>query len=100
MCASHPEYMRTRVRATEMFTAGGDVGEALALAPFPLAVADIEVDVDRGGQSLVAIGRDLNHEAVLQQRKATRFNLTKVSDSCPTERQKENLFHLWIFFLQ
>lgn len=73
-----------------MFTAGGDVGEALALAPFPLAIADIEVDMDRGGQSLVAIGRDLNHEAVLQRRKATQFNLTKVS-----ERQKVKLFHLW-----
>lgn len=67
--------MRSRVRTAEMFTAGGDVGEALALAPFPLAVADVEVDVDRGGQSLVAIGRDLDHEAVLQRRKAVWFEL-------------------------
>lgn len=44
----------------EIFTAGRDVGEALVLASFPLAVADVEVDVDRSGESLVPIGRDLN----------------------------------------
>lgn len=79
-----------------MFTAGGDVGEALALAPFPLAVADVEVDVDRGGQSLVAIGRDLNHEAVLQQRKATRFNLS-IRQLSYRKTEGEIIIYLYFF---
>lgn len=40
----------------------------LVLAPFSLAVADVEVDVDRSGQPLVPVGRNLDQEAVLQQR--------------------------------
>lgn len=46
----------------EIFTTGRDVGEALVLAPFPLAVADVEVHVDRSGEPLVPIGRDLHEE--------------------------------------
>lgn len=53
------------------FTAGGDVGEALVLASFPLAVADVEVHVDRGGEPLVPVGRDLDQEGILRQRKTT-----------------------------
>ena len=41
-------------------TIGGDVGEALVLTSFPLAITDVEVDVDRSGESLVPIGRDFN----------------------------------------
>lgn len=52
----------------ELFTAGWDEGEALVLAPFSLAIADVEVDVDRSGQPLVPVGRNLDQEAVLQQR--------------------------------
>lgn len=40
----------------------------LVLAPFSLAVADVEVDVDRSGQPLVPVGRNLDQEAVLQQK--------------------------------
>lgn len=46
----------------ELFTAGRDVGEALVLASFPLAVADVEVHVDRRGESLVSIGRNLDEQ--------------------------------------
>lgn len=49
-------------------TAGWDVGEALVLASFPLAVADVEVDVDGSGESLVSVRRDFNQERVLQHR--------------------------------
>ena len=45
---------------------GGQVGEALALAPLPLAVADVEVDLRRAGQPLVPVGRDLHHKCVLE----------------------------------
>lgn len=41
-----------------------DVGEVLALAAFPFAVADVEVDMNRSGESLVSIRRDFNHECV------------------------------------
>lgn len=51
------------------FTAGRNVGEALVLAPFPLAVADVEVDVDRRGESLVPIGRDFNQQGSLKGQK-------------------------------
>lgn len=65
------------LREEESFTTGRDVGEALVLASFPLAVADVEVDVDRSGESLVPIRRDLNKEGILQQRKANALK------SCP-----------------
>ena len=55
-------------RRAGAFTAGGDVGEALVLASFPLAVADVEVDVDRRGEPLVPVGRDLDQERVLHRR--------------------------------
>lgn len=55
-----------------LFTAGWDEGEALVLAPFSLAVADVEVDVDRSGQPLVPVGGNLDQEAVLQRRRVTR----------------------------
>lgn len=58
----------------EVFTAGRDEGEALVLAAFPLAVADVEVDVDRSGQPLVPVGGNLDQEAVLQQRHAASLN--------------------------
>lgn len=81
-----------------MFTAGGDVGEALALAPFPLAVADVEVDVDRGGQSLVAIGRDLDHEAVLQRRKAAWFKLN-YHKVVPQRETEDDIFWSAIYLI-
>lgn len=52
----------------ETFTAGWDESEALVLAPFSLAVADVEVDMDWSGQPLVPVGRNLHQQAVLQQR--------------------------------
>lgn len=50
-------------------TGGRDVGEALTLAPFPLAVADVEVHVDGSGESLVPVGRDFNDKRILQHGK-------------------------------
>lgn len=45
-----------------VFTAGRDVGEMLTLAPFPFAVADVEVDVDGRGDPLVTVLRDFDEE--------------------------------------
>lgn len=56
------------------FTTGWDEGEVLVLAPFSLAVADVEVDVDRSGQPLVPVGGNLDQEAVLQQRQVILLN--------------------------
>lgn len=56
------------------FTTGWDKGEVLVLAPFSLAVADVEVDVDRSGQPLVPVGGNLDQEAVLQQRQVILLN--------------------------
>lgn len=60
----------------EIFTTGRDVGEALVLASFPLAVADVEVHVDRSGESLVPIGRDLYEERALQQKEKKVHEVT------------------------
>lgn len=49
-----------------MITIGRQVGEALALAPLPLAVADVEVDRHRAGYSLVPVGRDLHNKRTLK----------------------------------
>lgn len=39
----------------------------LVLTAFSLSIADVEVDVDRSGESLVAIGRDRHQERSLEQ---------------------------------
>lgn len=66
------------IKEREVFTTGWDEGEALVLAPFSLAVADIEVDVDRSGKPLVPVGGNLHQEAVLQKRQVILlFNDTK-----------------------
>lgn len=44
------------------------VGKALGLAPLPLAVADVEVNLHRAGYSLVPIWRDLHNKSVLKQK--------------------------------
>lgn len=49
----------------EDFTIGRDKGEMLVLTSFSLPIADIEVDVDWSGESLVAIRRDLHQERSL-----------------------------------
>lgn len=51
----------------EGFTVYRDEGEMLVLTAFSLPIADVEVDVDRSGQPLVAIGRDLHQETSLEQ---------------------------------
>lgn len=51
----------------EGFTIGRDEGEMLVLTAFSLPVADVEVDMDRSGESLVAVGRDLHQERSLEQ---------------------------------
>lgn len=47
------------------FTVSRHIGEALVLASFPLAVAHVEVDVDRAGEYLVPIRRDFNEKGIL-----------------------------------
>lgn len=49
-----------------MFTIRRQVGKALVLAPLPLAVADVEVDLHWVGYSLVTVGRDLHNECILK----------------------------------
>lgn len=48
-----------------MITIGRQVGEALVLAPLPLAVADVEVNLHRAGYSLVPVGWDLHNQRTL-----------------------------------
>ena len=43
-------------------------GEALALAPLPLAVADVEVNLHRAGYSLVPVRRDLHNKRTLKNK--------------------------------
>lgn len=49
-------------------TVGGNVGEALQLTPLPLAVADVEVDVNGGSEALRPVRRDFNQQRVLQHK--------------------------------
>lgn len=51
-----------------MITIGRQVGEALILAPLPLAVAHVEVDVHWAGYSLVPVGWDLHNHSGLQSK--------------------------------
>lgn len=48
-----------------MITIGRQVGEALVLAPLPLAVADVEVNLHGAGYSLVPVGWDLHNQRTL-----------------------------------
>jgi hypothetical protein len=48
------------------FTIGRHIGESLVLAPFPLAIAHIEVHLNRTGYPLVPIRRDFNVKRCLQ----------------------------------
>lgn len=60
--------MRRRRRKEQGgFTIGRDEGEMLVLTAFSLPIADIKVDMDRSGESLVTIGRDLHQERSLEQ---------------------------------
>jgi len=49
-----------------MITVRRQEGEGLALAPLPLAVADVEVDLHRAGYSLVPVRRDLHNKRILK----------------------------------
>lgn len=49
-----------------MVTVGRQEGEALVLAPLPLAVAHVEVHLHWAGYSLIAVGWDLHHQGTLQ----------------------------------
>lgn len=49
-----------------MITVWRQVGEALALAPLPLAIADVEVDVHRAGYPLVSVWWDLHNKSILK----------------------------------
>ena len=51
-----------------MITIGWQVGEALVLAPLPLAIAHVEVNVHRAGYSLVPVGWDLHNHSGLKSK--------------------------------
>lgn len=51
----------------ESVTVGGQVGEGLALAALPLAVAHVEADLDGAGHPLVSERRHLHHQRVLRR---------------------------------
>lgn len=55
-----------------MITVWGQVAEALVLAPLPLAIADVEVNMHWAGYSLVPVWRDLHNDAALQHRWDTK----------------------------
>ena len=73
VAASAKAYMSLNVTAYKnggeifmMITIGRQVGEALALAPLPLAVADVEVDMHGAGYSLVSVRWDLHNDRTLK----------------------------------
>lgn len=73
-CEKSCQSVSVAIKKWEMFmmiTIGRQVGEALALAPLPLAVADIEVDRNRAGYSLVPVGRDLHNKRTLKYKRDT-----------------------------
>lgn len=49
-----------------MITIRRQVGEALALAPLPLAVADVEVNMHWAGYSLVSVWWNLHNKSTLK----------------------------------
>lgn len=53
-------------KAGVMITIWRQVGEALVLAPLPLAIADVEVNLHRAGYSLVLVWWDLHNNRVLK----------------------------------
>lgn len=55
-----------------MITVRRKIGEALALAPLPLAVADVEVNMHWAGYSLVSVWWDLHNKSILKIQ--TRYN--------------------------
>ena len=78
---------------------GGQVGEALALASLPLAVADVEVDLRRAGQPLVPVGRDLHHNCVLGEKKEPHaFLIRHTMKSTSVDDPSTNNDHLFIVF--
>lgn len=60
--------MLAHVTRNVAFTCGRHVSEALVLTPFPLAVADVKVDVGWRGEMLVAVRRDFHQEHVLKDK--------------------------------
>lgn len=57
--------MKRKWRRTWHRTIGRDKDEMMVLTSFSLPIADVEVYMDWGGESLVAIGRDLHQERSL-----------------------------------
>lgn len=74
----------------EGFTVYRDEGEMLVLTAFSLPVADVEVDVDRSGQPLVAVGGDLHQETRLQQH-FPRLHLTSRHSWLTAESLQHNV---------
>lgn len=70
-----------------MITVGRQEGEALVLAPLPLAVAHVEVHLHWAGYSLIAVGWYFHHQGTLQyQIKGLKGPECKICESviyCP-----------------
>ena len=64
------------MRERRELTVSRHIGETLVLAPFPFAVANVEVDEDGVGQTLLPVGRDLQQEGRLQAKPQTQSRLT------------------------
>lgn len=69
----------------------------LVLAAFSLPVADVKVDVDRSGESLVTIGRDLHQERSLEQHLGhfPPLDLISCKSRVTAELQQHNVIVKW-----
>lgn len=68
-CAAYMSFnAKKRCEIFMMITVRRQVGEALVLAPLPLAVADVEVNLHRAGYSLVPVRRDLHNNSTLKHK--------------------------------
>lgn len=56
-----------------MITTGRKIGKVLVLAPLPLAIAYVEVNLQWVGYSLVSVWWDLNKKCILKQKKQNIF---------------------------
>lgn len=92
--ASSPSSRKQEIHtSSSQLTVGGNVGEALQLTPLPLAVADVEVDVNGGGEALRPVRRDFNQQRVLQH-KAFPVPLPESTAAETFQQSEENVSSL------
>lgn len=68
---------------TPVSTVWRHIGEALVLAPLPLAVADVEVHMHWAGYSLVPVRWDLHNNSALKDRDDTIRHFTFMASENP-----------------